>query len=317
MIEAPSDSPEDLDSTVESADTSEQDVLPQSLGEPILVLISHPEQRLLGTRYRVRPQSELTIGRSPDCTIDFPDVSSVSRVHARILYKEDAVVIADLDSTNGTFVNHRRVREPVALASGDRLQLGGIHFKFLREADVEAAYFEALHQVALQDGLTELANKRRFDEELEREVARALRYRRKLSLILFDVDDFKRINDEHGHLYGDYVLQRIAEVARRQMRREEILARVGGDEFGILNPEVGLEGAATVAERLRTTIAGSVFETDFVRYPPRVTCSFGVAQLTENTSTADHLFNAADRALYGSKRSGRNRITVDAGSTNP
>jgi diguanylate cyclase (GGDEF)-like protein len=295
---------------IELEDTTERDFVEEDAGEPLLVLIAHPAGRVLGKRHQLTPGTTIEVGRAPECKLDFPDVPSLSRIHARIGYHDDGVWVEDQGSTNGSFVNHWRIKRRRTLESGDRLQFGEVHFKFLRELDVEAAYFDTLHQLALQDGLTEVANKRRFDDELEREFARARRHDRQLSLILFDVDDFKQINDEHGHLTGDYVLQEIARVADRHMRREEILARLGGDEFGILSPEVGVDGAATLAERLRANIEEHLFDAEFISSPPEVTCSFGVAELTDDMTTAERLFAAADSALYDSKTAGRNRVTV-------
>lgn len=298
-------------------DTSESEVVDQHGGEPILVLIAHPHQRLLGKRWLLSPEQPLTIGRAHACELDFPDIPSLSREHARVESDDDGVWVRDLDSTNGTYVNHLRIGGRRALESGDRLQCGEVHFKFLRELDVEAAYFSTLHQMALQDGLTEIANKRRFDDELGREVSRARRYLRNLSLVLFDVDDFKPINDRHGHLAGDFVLQEISRIALEHMRREEILARIGGDEFGILIPEIDADGARVVAERIRAAIEEHEFCPELASAPLRVTCSFGIAQLGPETAAPEDLFSGADNALYDSKVSGRNRVTVSRDPESP
>jgi diguanylate cyclase (GGDEF)-like protein len=303
--------PVDLD------DTTESDYAPDSAGEPILVMIAHPQQRVLGKRFYITADSVIHVGRLPECEIDFPDVPSMSREHARFGADEDGVWVRDLNSTNGTFVNHRRIEGRCYLESGDRLQFGEVHFKFLRELDVEAAYFDTLHQLALQDGLTEIANKRRFDDEMAREFSRARRHDRQLALILFDVDDLKTINDAHGHLTGDYMLQEIARLVDKHMRREEILARLGGDEFGILSPEVSASGAETVARRLRENVAEHTFTPDFISSELQVTCSFGVAELTNDMQSAEDLFSAADNALYDSKAAGRNRVTVHRDEENP
>jgi diguanylate cyclase (GGDEF)-like protein len=279
-------------------------------GDPILVLIAHPDQTAIGTRFSVACCGSVDIGRSHDCELSFPDAVSVSRIHARIVSAADGVFIEDLDSTNGTFVNQSRVGDRTKLSSGDRVQLGDLHFKFLRAHDPEHAYHAALYQLALQDGLTEVANKRRFDDELQREFARAGRYGRTFSLILFDVDDFKSINDSHGHLCGDVVLQKIARLAAQMMRREATLARLGGDEFGILNPEVSADGAFILAEKLRLLIASEDFAPEVGHTRIAVTCSFGVAELDPDMATPDEVFHAADTALYRSKRDGANRTTT-------
>jgi diguanylate cyclase (GGDEF)-like protein len=276
----------------------------------ILVLIARPNGRPLGKRHHLTPGVVTEIGRSSECELDFPDVLSMSRVHARIGRDSEGVWVQDLESTNGTFINHEKIDKRCYLKSGDRLQCGEVHFKFLDELDVEAAYYETLHQLALQDGLTEIANKRLFDDELKREFARARRHHRRLSLVIFDIDGFKQINDEHGHLCGDFVLQQIARIGRREMRREELLGRLGGDEFGILSPEVEADGAVVLAERLRSAIAARRFSADFITEQLEVTCSFGVAQLTPEMPNPEAFFSAADNALYQSKSGGRNRVTV-------
>jgi diguanylate cyclase (GGDEF)-like protein len=295
---------------LELAETSDFEPRKDDDGDPILVVIAHPENRCLGKRFLLAHNSEAVVGRSAECDIDFPEVPSLSRSHARLVTTASGVDIEDLGSTNGSFLNGRRITESSRLRSGDRLQLGAVHFKFLRERDVEAAYYELLNQLALQDGLTEVANRRRFDQEMMREFARASRHHRLFSLILFDIDNFKQINDEYGHLGGDYVLQRLAAVTSRFMRKEQIVARVGGDEFAVLNPEVAIEGTMTLAEKLRAAFEEEQFVPEVIDEAIAVTCSFGVAVVTPVMQSGDELFQAADAALYESKMQGGNRVTA-------
>jgi two-component system cell cycle response regulator len=280
--------------------------------EASLILIAHPLQQGLGTRYRLRSQSALVLGRAGSCEISMPDVTSLSRNHVRLTYRTETVVIEDLGSTNGTFVNDRRIEEPTPLRSGDRFQAGGAHFKFLQERDIENAYHQAIHDLVILDGMTQIANKRRFDEESERELGRARRYGRPLSLILFDVDRFKSVNDTYGHLGGDFVLKAIVELTRRLLRREQLFARVGGDEFALLTPEAPPESARLLAERVRSRIARHEFAHSGAAF--RVTCSFGIASLGEDVATVRDLYEAADKALYRAKNAGRNGVFA-AGDT--
>ncbi|MGH9382638.1 MAG: diguanylate cyclase [Thermoanaerobaculia bacterium] len=273
-----------------------------------LIVIWHPDEELLGRRYRLAPGSTLEIGRSSSCEIALKGVLSVSRRHARISYRDDQVTIQDLGSTNQTFVNDRPVEGEMPLASGDRFQVGAVHFKYLRERDPEHAYHRAIYQLVTHDGLTEIFNKRKFGEDAEREFSRARRYQRPLALMLFDVDHFKQINDQHGHLCGDYVLQRIARVCGRELRPEQTFARVGGEEFAVLCPETDLEGAAQLADRLRRVVATGRFR--FAGTDLRVRCSFGVAPRGPDTPTFEALYAAADRAMYRSKAAGRDCVTV-------
>lgn len=275
--------------------------------EAAIIVIAHPDSKLLGTRYRLPPEQILELGRTPLSGISMPDVPSISRRHVRLRHVGHRVEIEDLGSTNGTYVNDHKASERQQLHSGDRFQIGSVHFKFLHEADPEHAYYEAIYHLVMCDGLTQAYNKRKFDEELQREMARALRHHRPLSLILFDIDHFKKVNDTHGHLCGDFVLQQIARLTREHLRPEQVFARVGGEEFVVLSPEMQLEEAAILAEKLRCRFVAEEY-----RYPQttvRITCSFGVAELTPEMKTSDDLYVAADRAMYVAKRQGRNRVS--------
>jgi two-component system cell cycle response regulator len=277
-------------------------------GQAMIILIAHPDGQGLGTRMVLEPESELEIGRDPGCRLSFPTVHSLSRVHARLGFADGAVVVTDLKSTNGTFVNDRRVGQPFEMRSGDRLQCGALHFKFFREADVEAAYHLAIHDLVMQDGLTELANRRKFDDELAREFARARRHRRPLSLVLLDIDGFKKVNDDLGHLGGDSVLKGVASVCRSHVRPEELCARIGGDEFAILSPETDIAGSTVLAERLRFAIAENRFDSPMLPDSYRVSCSFGCAEFVSDMTSPADLLSAADRAMYAAKEGGRNRV---------
>lgn len=272
-----------------------------------VVLIAHPENLLLGTRYPLARGDALEIGRSPSAHISLPDVTSVSRRHARLTFL-DEIRIEDLGSTNGTIVEDQVVTGSREIRSGERFQVGAVHFKLLHEQDVEHAYHVAVYELMMRDGLTSLYNRRKFEEEARRECVRAVRYHRPLSLVLFDADDFKSVNDTHGHLKGDAVLKRIAATAQEMTRSEQVVARVGGEEFGVLCPEVGAQGSEALAERLREAIAGIEHRHEGCSFG--VTCSFGVAAWDESWQSFSELYDAADAALYESKQRGRNRTTV-------
>ena len=276
--------------------------------EANIILIAHPENRMLGTRYRLRPGSSIEIGRSPAAEISMPEVLSISRTHARLDHRGSEVVVEDLGSTNGTYINDQPIREPSVLHSGDRFQVGAVHFKFLHERDVENAYHLAIYNLVMRDGLTEIFNKRKYQEEIEREVARAQRYDRPLTLLLFDIDRFKGINDNYGHLCGDYILKQVADRVREVIRTEQIFARVGGEEFVVLCPETEPDKAMTLAEKLRERIGTEPVE--YAGFEVPVTCSFGVASFEGAVDSPDDLYEAADRALYHSKESGRDRVTL-------
>lgn len=276
--------------------------------EADIILIAHPESQRLGSRFRLSPGSTLEIGRSAAVGISLPEVMSISRKHARLRYLGPMVTIEDLGSTNGTYVNGQPIHGRTVLRSGDRFQTAAVHFKFLHERDVESAYHLAIYELVAKDGLTEIFNKRKFEEELQREFARAVRHQRPLAMVVFDLDEFKTINDTYGHLCGDFILKQVALLARELIRPEQVLARVGGDEFVILAPETAAEGAESLAAKLRDRVVGYEHRYGDVRIP--VSCSFGVAELNPRMTSGQDLYQAADEALLLSKRSGRNRVAV-------
>src|SRR3970040_1202466 len=149
----------------------------------------------------------LIIGRSSKADIQI-DQESVSRNHCKIINTGKTILLRDLGSTNGTYVNDELVDEYV-LRDGDFIKIGRCIFKFLSGSNIENAYHEDIYRLTTVDGLTQIYNKRYFIETLEREIGRAQRYRRDLSLIMFDIDHFKQINDTFGHLAGDHVLKQL------------------------------------------------------------------------------------------------------------
>ena len=166
---------------------------------------------------------------------------------------------------------------------------------------------ERINKLAITDSLTDIFNRKKFNDELERELERSLRYRQHLSLIIFDIDHFKRVNDENGHPVGDVVLQEITRLVRHGIRKSDVFARYGGEEFVILLPENDLEGAQALAEKMRERIEQHTFDG-----VGRITCSFGVAQLEEDEE-ADSFIKRADDALYEAKGAGRNCVKTSAG----
>jgi two-component system, cell cycle response regulator len=268
-----------------------------------LVLI-YPNGPDMGRRFALDGDA-VTIGRGNDCDI-VVDLDSVSRRHAKIERRGAVIMIADQGSTNGTYVNELQVTER-ALADGDQVKIGNAIFKFLSGGNVEANYHEAIYRMTIIDGLTEAANKRYFLEFLDREMARCARYQRPLSLVMFDLDHFKQINDTHGHLAGDFVLREMSRRLRSRIRKEELLARYGGEEFVVVLPEAGHPGAMDFAEQLRRLVEREpfLFEEDSIP----LTISVGVATIDGDPAIDTAQFvKLVDENLYRAKRGGRNRV---------
>jgi diguanylate cyclase (GGDEF)-like protein len=276
--------------------------------EAAVIVISHPENRRLGARFRLTPGATLKIGRAADADVGLPEVPSLSRHHGRLRFHHGRVTLEDLGSRNGTYVNDRAVEGSVELKSGDRFQLGNVHFKFLHERDVEHAYYEAIYEMVARDGLTGIFNRRKLYEEGTRELARAQRHGRALSVVLLDLDHFKLVNDQHGHLVGDAALKQVTARLGPLVRTEEIFARIGGEEFVVLCPETDVERATVLAEKLRGLCASSPFDCGGIAVP--LTCSVGVAGLTPAMTGLEDLLRAADRALYRAKNDGRDRVRI-------
>lgn len=166
-----------------------------------------------------------------------------------------------------------------------------------------ARLFTQMQQLALTDGLTGCLNRRSFEMQLERDLHLATRMRQPVSLIMLDIDHFKRVNDTYGHDAGDAALRFLADVLRDELRGVDTAARYGGEEFAVILPQAGLEGALIVAERLRSRL-----ETTEVPGIGHITASFGLATFPLHANSRDQLVGAADCALYESKHAGRNRI---------
>jgi diguanylate cyclase (GGDEF)-like protein len=212
----------------------------------------------------------------------------------------------DLGSTNGTYLNDGEVLEEMPLRTGDYVKVGGSIFKFLSGGNIESLYYEEIYQLTIVDGLTQIHNKRYFLEYLEREMGRSHRYNRALSLIMFDIDHFKKINDSNGHLAGDYVLRELCGVIKGRIRREECFARYGGEEFAAVMPEAGPDNARKFAEKIRRMVEDHVFVFEDKKID--VTISLGVADMTGDMTEPLQFIKIADANLYRAKKGGRNCV---------
>jgi two-component system, cell cycle response regulator len=248
------------------------------------------------------------IGRAREAQLRFDD-AGVSRTHARVSFLGGGrYLLEDLESTNGTFVGGKRV-ERADLESGDRLNIGPhvtVSFSIV-DSQAERMAHE-LYESAVRDTLTKAHNRRYFIERLGSEIAYARRHATPLSLVLFDLDHFKRVNDEHGHLAGDAVLREVAALVARMIRVEDVFARFGGEEFVILTRGIEHDGAGRFSERLRAAIEKLAIDAEGAEH--KVTVSVGYASVSEllpGERNAEALIRLTDERLYNAKTAGRNR----------
>lgn len=273
---------------------------------PVLVVISGTP---LGKSFSLA-KAETILGRDPGADISIGE-SSISRRHSAFRRAGGAMLVCDLGSTNGTFVNDARLgaETMVELRDGDLVRCGSTLLKFLREGNIENVHYGKLYDLATRDGLTGVLNKKAILELLGEQFARSQARGSPLALAMFDIDHFKKINDTYGHPAGDHVLRETCGlIANKVVRDRDALGRYGGEEFSLVLGETPLEIAADIAERIRATIERQVFLFDDEVVP--VTVSIGVAACLPAMNGADDLIALADKALYDAKNSGRNCVRV-------
>jgi two-component system, cell cycle response regulator len=281
-------------------------------GEPcewVLVIYSGGN---MGRMFPLMPGNNV-IGRAPSVEITLLD-DEISRAHACIRLDAEArppvLLLEDLGSTNGTFVNGVPVVGPRFLAAGDRIALGDHILKLVAMDPLERTFHSVLLDQSSRDPLTGLGNRRTTIEDLQARFGLGRRHKRALSVIMCDLDHFKRINDTLGHGAGDLVLSGVGERIHQNLRTTDIAGRIGGEEFLLILPETDLEGATLLAERLRVAIGEHPFP--LPTGPLTVTASLGVAVMTLADRDGGSLLARADTALYDAKSHGRNRVVAAA-----
>ena len=269
-------------------------------GDSCLVVIAGTN---LGKVYPIK-EDETLIGRSDDCDIECDDPLT-SRQHAHLLHGDNSVTVTDLESTNGTFVNFKRIDKTI-LHNGDKLSIGQTIFKYLDSDTIETTYHDELYNLAAMDGLTQIFNRKKFGELLDKAITGARKGDDKLCMFMMDIDFFKKINDTFGHQAGDYALRTVSALIKQVIRREDIFARYGGEEFCLLLVNQTLEQSRMVAEKIRHTI--ETFGFNFEGHDFSLTLSIGIANFNAAMDNADQLIKIADGKLYEAKESGRNRV---------
>jgi diguanylate cyclase (GGDEF)-like protein len=252
-------------------------------------------------------EGETVIGRSHRADVRIDD-DSISRLHVKLNLDGTNVTIEDLGSSNGTLVNGERVSKD-NLRDGDKIRVGETTIlKFTFHDRLDESFQEKMYNAALRDPLTRVFNKKYFVDQLTTEIAYSKRHQTPLSLIIFDLDHFKRINDTYGHVAGDIVLIDLSEMVQAMLRAEDVFARYGGEEFVIILRGISISDAGVLAERLRKACAQRDFMSGDTRLP--VTVSIGVAEYNHQAEDAMLLVEQADNALYAAKQSGRNQVLL-------
>lgn len=250
------------------------------------------------------PDGATVIGRSPECGLRLME-RSVSAHHARLLRQGNLVVIEDLKSTNGTALNNNNLSIPKSLEPDDLIKIGKTVFRY-RDNHLDAQTTESLHKKGTTDPMTGVFNK----EHILMQLAASIEVAKQgypLCLVMIDLDHFKKINDTHGHLAGDYVLKESCRLLRDSiLRAEDIFGRYGGEEFTLIMPDTPFNTALQVAERVRASIQTHGFVFDSKKIP--VTASLGVTLWKPQYATVEAMIDAADKLLYEAKRGGRNRV---------
>jgi diguanylate cyclase (GGDEF)-like protein len=250
---------------------------------------------------------ETVVGRGNGCDLQIDD-AGLSRRHCRIVREGLVFLVEDLESRNGTSVDGEQVTALRPLHDGAVVQLGaGTTLKFSIKDDLELEAEQRLYESAVLDPLTGLHNRRHLDARLRAELAFAARHEAPLSVLVIDVDHFKKINDTLGHGAGDAALRALGERLQKSVRTEDVVARYGGEEFAVVARGIKAAGALLLAERIRETVAR--MRVAYEVHTIALTISVGVATMDQGRKFAavDALLKAADDALYAAKKSGRNR----------
>ena len=289
-------------------DTFKQRLEDATKAPPCIVMLEGPAG-YVGKQWPI-DKPDVIIGRSMTSSI-FVDDRSVSRSHAKLSLSAGDVYILDLESSNRTVVNDDALPPlvPMKLNNNDQIKTGNVLFKYLERGSIEAHAIEQLQTKSEKDPLTGIYNKGALSMKGAESFKRAKLLKVPLSIAVFDIDHFKKVNDTYGHAAGDYVLKELASViGTKLIRTDDYFARYGGEEFVVLLFGSNLPQATEIGERLRLTIEAQPFAFQGVRLP--ITISVGVATKEGEMVSWEELFAKADAALYMSKNSGRNRVTA-------
>ncbi len=267
-----------------------------------------------GKRFLI-DKAELNLGRAATSDIVLAD-NSVSRTHAHIYSEDMGVFVEDAGSANGTYINETKINERYKLSDQDLIRLGILLLKFFSADNVDGFIQDKIYQLATIDAGTQIFNKQYLKDTLESEFRKAKSSAKNLTILVFDLDHFKKVNDTYGHNAGDQVLRDLAKVVKSCIRREDIFARFGGEEFVVILPNTSAQQSVKVAETIRQKCEETVHTIAYVengqnkQVAHTQTISIGIGGYNPNMTAPKDLLELADQKLYQSKKDGRNRLTL-------
>ncbi len=268
-------------------------------GAPHLVVVFGSS---MGARFKLAQEETSIVGRLPECDLPLQE-PAVSRLHCELRKLDDGQFeLRDLGSCNGTYVNNVQVSR-CELKHGDMIRVGLSTLKFIREGSMESAFFEAATHGINLDDLTGAFNKEYLDEVLQQNIYCYHRYTIPMCVAVFDVDDFKKVNDTFGHLAGDDVLRGICKLFQGAIRRTDMLARMGGDEFALVLPMTEISEAELCVTKLLRLLRAQSFGDRGLR----ITVSLGLVECNDKTKTVKNLLAEADLKLHEARRQGDHR----------
>ena len=296
-----------LENSVIEDPTRVVSVLEQNLSDSAVISIISGPEKWIGRAWSLTKNQ--TLGRNAkSADIPIPELS-LSRKHIHFIYKEGGIQVQDLNSTNGTFLNGLKLdsKKTYLLKNNDILKVGDLVFKFLDKGNVEGLSALRMQDQIYTDSLCRIWNRLFMDIKAREMFMYSKKHTSPLSFVVFDIDFFKKINDQYSHLAGDFILFSTADLVKNLIRQTDIFCRMGGEEFGLIL-ECRLESAVQLAEKIRKQIENKIFQ--FKSDEIKITLSAGVSEMRENDQNWKNLYERADSALYESKKQGRNQITA-------
>ena len=264
----------------------------------------------LGCSFPLSTTESTVLGRDNDCEGIIHD-DGISKRHAEVVFdNRERYIIRDLGSTNGIYVDGHKIQQHV-LKDGDKILIGRrTILKFMLQDPVEMEFQRQMYQSSVRDPLTGAYNRKHFDERISSEISFTRRHRVPLTLIMIDLDYFKKVNDTYGHQAGDQVLIAVSDTIMDALREEDIFSRYGGEEFMVIARGIDEIGGMALGERLRCMVEEMKITTpDEVSIP--VTISLGVGTVPGGmAASSTHLLKLVDDNLYRAKKNGRNCVVT-------